>query len=154
MARTMPGGAALRRTCNKSIYNCTCPGSIMQWQAGWRAGRRKLARSCYISQQPMPQRGMQILVAKTISIFHGLDHIISIMPARSIWSERQANNPCPFRASPYTASLCVPPYHVHASALKADTARPWGMRHAACGPNNAPNGGNSSRAQQMNLRVI
>lgn len=85
----------------------------------------------------LEEHANSVLVAKTISIFYGLDHIISIMPARSIWSERQANNPCPFRARTRRRDLslcvCVPPYHVHASALKADTARPWGMWHAAWG---------------------
>lgn len=87
------------------------------------------------------KRHANVVVAKTISIFYGLDHIISIMPGRSIWSERQANNPWPVHSHSHMPipvphadadatwtrrrrrSLCVPPYHVHASALKAATAR-------------------------------
>lgn len=107
------------------------------------------------------KRHANVVVAKTVSIFYGLDHIISIMPGRSIWSERQANNPWPVHSHSHMPipvphadadatwtrrrrrSLCVPPYHVHASALKAATARQmlatsnWqltkGRWHAACG---------------------
>lgn len=102
-------------------------------------------RSSSGSGSNFTKRHANVVVAKTISIFYGLDHIISIMPGRSIWSERQANNPWPVHSHSHMPipvphadadatrtwtrrrrrrrSLCVPPYHVHASALKAATAR-------------------------------
>lgn len=116
------------------------------------AGRLELcqanssSRSCHSndSGSNFTKRHANFVVAKTISIFYGLDHIISIMPGRSIWSERQANNPCSFHSHCHCHSdghmpipvphadathhartrrraLCVPPYHVHASALKGAT---------------------------------
>lgn len=124
--------------------------------------RRSSRRSSSGSGSNFTKRHANVVVAKTISIFYGLDHIISIMPGRSIWSERQANNPWPVHSHSHMPipvphadadatwtrrrrrSLCVPPYHVHASALKAATARQmlatssnWqltkGRWHAACG---------------------
>lgn len=106
-----------------------------------RSSRSRRSSSGSGSGSNFTKRHANVVVAKTISIFYGLDHIISIMPGRSIWSERQANNPWPVHSHSHMPipvphadadatwtrrrrrSLCVPPYHVHASALKAATAR-------------------------------
>lgn len=165
---------------NRSIIalarlNYAMAGKLKLCQASSRSSRRSSSssrRSCHSndSGSNFTKRHANFVVAKTISIFYGLDHIISIMPGQSIWSERQANNPCPFHshchghshghmpilvphadadathhARTRRRSLCVPPYHVHASALKAATTATarqmlatsnWQLtrgRHEACG---------------------
>lgn len=97
-ARTMPGGAAAD-AINRSIIALARLNYAL-------AGEEEEEEE---QQHQLEEEACKFfVVAKTISILYGLDHIISIMPARSIWSERQANNPCPFRARTGRRSLlCV-----------------------------------------------
>lgn len=92
-ARTMPGGAAAD-AINRSIIALARLNYAL-------AGEEEEEQQHQLEEEACKF----FVVAKTISILYGLDHIISIMPARSIWSERQANNPCPFRARTGRRSL-------------------------------------------------
>lgn len=92
-------------------------------------GRRAINRSVIARRLRLSyRRSMQIFRAssrETISIFHGLDHIISIMPSRSIWSERQANNRPEYRvpkpSSRLQASVSCPCISAESSRQAAAT---------------------------------